>query len=53
MSDRTLETRALHCLVRYREPGKTPYRLITPAMRADLLGWAPCSAGYASISRSR
>jgi hypothetical protein len=40
MSDRTLETRALHCLLRYREPGKTPYRRITPVMRADLLGWA-------------
>ena len=42
MTDRPTpnERRALHCLLRYREPGKTPYRRITPAMRTDLLGWA-------------
>ena len=34
------ERRALHALLRYREPGVSPYRRITPAMRADLLGWA-------------
>ena len=42
MTDRPTpnERRALHCLLRYREPGVSPYRRITPMMRADLLGWA-------------
>lgn len=40
MSERANERRALHCLLRYRDPGQTPYRRITPAMKADLLGWA-------------
>ena len=34
------ERRALHSLLRYREPGVSPYRRITPVMRRDLLGWA-------------
>ena len=42
MTDRPTpnERRALHCLLRYREPEVSPYRRITPMMRADLLGWA-------------
>ena len=34
------ERRALHSLLRYREQGRSPYRRITPVMKADLLGWA-------------
>jgi len=34
------ERRALRSLLRYREPGQTPHRRITPTMKSDLLRWA-------------
>jgi hypothetical protein len=37
---RANEFRSLHALLRYHEPDRTPFRRITPAMRADLLEWA-------------
>lgn len=38
--ENALRKRALHNLLRLREPGRTPFRRITPAMEADLLRWA-------------